>query len=136
VAQLKIRDLHELLRQAPRRRDLEQDGIRLIYDGTALHMSTAAAPDTVIARADTCGFTTEPWDVTAYRASITTTEVWLRILVSEHGDHLIDVSPFWVSAPPRSRSPPVGTQRRSRRSPARRHQPTGARSAVVGRRTQ
>ncbi|MFF7601239.1 hypothetical protein [Streptomyces mirabilis] len=60
MAQLKIRDLHELLRQAPRRRDLEQDGIRLVYDGTALHMSTAAAPDTVIARADTCGFTTEP----------------------------------------------------------------------------
>jgi hypothetical protein len=52
----------------------------------------------VIARADTCGFTTEPWDVTAYRASITSTEVWLRILVSEHGDHLIDVSPFWASA--------------------------------------
>jgi hypothetical protein len=99
VAQLKIRDLHERMRQAPRRRDLEQDGIRLVYDGTVLHMSTAAAPDTVIARADTCGFTTEPWDVTAYRASITSTEVWLRILVSEHGDHLIDVSPFWASAP-------------------------------------
>ncbi|MFJ9150231.1 hypothetical protein ACIRP7_19545 [Streptomyces sp. NPDC102270] len=41
-----------------------------MYDGTALHMSTAGAPDTVIARADTCGFTTEPWDMTAYRASI------------------------------------------------------------------
>ncbi|MFF7887735.1 hypothetical protein ACH40F_40645 [Streptomyces sp. NPDC020794] len=99
MAQLKIRDMHDLLRQAPRRRDLEQDGIRLVYDGTVLHMSTAAALDTVIARADTCGFTTEPWDVAAYRASITSTEVWLRILVSEHGDHLIDVSPFWASAP-------------------------------------
>ncbi|QIZ00496.1 hypothetical protein HEP87_50280 [Streptomyces sp. S1D4-11] len=42
MAQLKIRDLHELLRRAPRRRDLEQDGIRLVYDGTVLHMSTAA----------------------------------------------------------------------------------------------
>ncbi|WP_328492493.1 hypothetical protein OHS59_06855 [Streptomyces sp. NBC_00414] len=57
MVQLKIRDLNELLRQAPRRRDLEQDGIRLVYDGTALGMSTADAPDTVIAHADTCGFT-------------------------------------------------------------------------------
>ncbi|MCX4564637.1 hypothetical protein OHA02_52115 [Streptomyces phaeochromogenes] len=99
MAQLKIRDLHDLLRQAPRRRDLAQDGIRLVYDGSALHMSTADAPDTVIARADTCGFTTEPWDVTAYRASITSTEVWLRILTSEHGEHLIDVAPFWAQRP-------------------------------------
>ncbi|MEU9287830.1 hypothetical protein AB0D57_24780 [Streptomyces sp. NPDC048275] len=45
MAQLKIRDLAEFLRQAPRRRDLEQDWIRLVYDGTALHMSTADAPD-------------------------------------------------------------------------------------------
>jgi hypothetical protein len=45
-----------------------------VYDGTTLHMSTADAPDTVIARADTCGFITESWDVTAYRASITSTE--------------------------------------------------------------
>ncbi|MFJ9590534.1 hypothetical protein [Streptomyces acidicola] len=99
MAQLKIRDLYELLRQAPRRRDLEQDGIRLVYDGTAVDMSTADAPDTVIARADTCGFTTEPWEVTAYRTGITSTEVWLRILISDHGDHLIDVCPFWASAP-------------------------------------
>jgi hypothetical protein len=131
MAQLKIRDLHELLRQAPRQRDLEQDGIRLVYDGTALHMSTADAPDTVIARAETCGFTTEPWDVTAYRASITSTEVWLRILNSEHGDHLIDVAPFWAQRPAAIRSPPAGTRRRSRRSPARRHQPTDARRAAA-----
>ncbi|MGW2525372.1 hypothetical protein ACWC09_52340 [Streptomyces sp. NPDC001617] len=62
-------------------------------------MSTPDAPDTVIARADTCRFTTEPWDVTAYRASITSTEVWLRILNSEHGDQLIDVTPFWAQRP-------------------------------------
>ncbi|MFG2732687.1 hypothetical protein [Streptomyces canus] len=99
MAQLKIRDLHGLLRQAPRRRDLAQDGIRLVYDGAALHLSTADAPDTVIARADTCGFTTEPWDVTAYRAGITSTQVWLRILTSEHGDYLIDVAPFWAQRP-------------------------------------
>lgn len=98
MAQLKIRDLYELLRQAPRRRDLEKDGIRLVYDGTALYMSTAEDPDTVIARADTCGFTTEPWEVTAYRASITSTEVWLRIN-SEYGEHLIDVCPFWAQRP-------------------------------------
>ncbi|MGW2892927.1 hypothetical protein ACWDDN_48080 [Streptomyces griseoruber] len=36
--------------------------------------------------------------MTAYRASITSTEVWLRLLNSEHGDPLIDVSPFWASA--------------------------------------
>lgn len=69
-----------------------------MYDGTALYMSTADAPDTVIARADTCGFTTEPWEVTAYRASITSTEAWLRIN-SEYGDHLIDVCPFWAQRP-------------------------------------
>ncbi|WP_405467149.1 hypothetical protein [Streptomyces canus] len=99
MAQLKIRDLYDLLHHAPRRRDLAQDGIRLVYDGSALRMSTADAPDTVIACADTCGFTTEPWDVTAYRASITSTQVWLRILTSEHGDHLIDVAPFWAQRP-------------------------------------
>ncbi|MEU9405501.1 hypothetical protein ACGF5O_44920 [Streptomyces sp. NPDC048291] len=98
MAQLKIRELHEFLRQAPRRGDLEQDGIRLVYDGTALHMSTADAPDTVLARASTYGFITEPWEVTAYRASITTTEVWLRIN-SACGDHLIDVAPFWAERP-------------------------------------
>ncbi|MEU5520665.1 hypothetical protein ABZ759_08210 [Streptomyces sp. NPDC047860] len=63
-------------------------------------MSTADAPDTVIARADTCGFTTAQWDVTAYRPSITSTEVWLRILNAEHGgDHLIDVAPVWAQRP-------------------------------------
>ncbi|MFJ9711614.1 hypothetical protein [Streptomyces sp. NPDC101234] len=50
-------------------------------------MSTADASDTVIARADTCGFTTGPWDVTVYRASITSTEAWLRILDSHHLHH-------------------------------------------------
>lgn len=99
MAQLRIRDLHELLRQAPRCRDLEEDGIRFVYDGTALAMSTADAPDTVIARAGTCGFATGPWELTAYRASITSTEVWLRILITEHGDDLIDVSPFWARRP-------------------------------------
>lgn len=74
MAQLKIRDLYDLLRQAPRRRDLEEDGIRLVYDGTAPHMSMADAPDTVIARASTCGFTAEPWEVTAYRASASANE--------------------------------------------------------------
>ncbi|MFJ9752536.1 hypothetical protein [Streptomyces chartreusis] len=62
-------------------------------------MSTVDTPGTVIARAETCGFTTEPWDVTAYRASITSTEVWLRLLIQEHGDHLIDVAPFWAQRP-------------------------------------
>lgn len=102
-----------------------------MYDGTSLHMSTVDAPDTVIARADTCGFTTELWDVTAYRASITSTEVWLRILNDEHGDDLIDVCPFWAQRPPRSRSPRAGTRRCSRRSPARQHHPTGAPSAAA-----
>ncbi|WP_280883405.1 hypothetical protein [Streptomyces pseudovenezuelae] len=36
--------------------------------------------------------------MTAYRACITTTEVWLRIN-PEYGDHLIDVSPFWATRP-------------------------------------
>ncbi|MFG2732530.1 hypothetical protein [Streptomyces canus] len=58
------------------------------HDGSALHTSTADAPEIVIARAGTCGFTTEPWDVTAHRASITSTEAWLRILTN--GDQLID----------------------------------------------
>lgn len=50
-----------------------------MYDVTSLHMSTPDDLDTVIARAETWGFTTEPWEVTAHRASITSTEVWLRI---------------------------------------------------------
>lgn len=37
--------------------------------------------------------------MTAYRASITSTEVWLRLLYGEHGDHLTDVAPFWAGAP-------------------------------------
>ncbi|MFE2423385.1 hypothetical protein [Streptomyces hokutonensis] len=98
MAQLKIRDLYGLLRQAPRRQDLQQHGIRLVYDGTALYLSTAAHPDTVIARASTCGFTTGPREATAYGASITSVEVWLRIN-PEYGDHLIDVSPFWPTRP-------------------------------------
>jgi hypothetical protein len=35
--------------------------------------------------------------VTAYRASITSTEMWLRFLYGEHG--VIDVAPFWAGAP-------------------------------------
>ncbi|MFD7205749.1 hypothetical protein [Streptomyces sp. NPDC059893] len=46
MAQLKIRDLYRLLSQGPRRRDLEQDGIRLVYDGTVVLLSTADRPDT------------------------------------------------------------------------------------------
>ncbi|MFE0420412.1 hypothetical protein [Streptomyces tendae] len=38
-------------------------------------------------------------DVTAYRASITSTEVWLRIPNDEHGDHLINVCPFSAQRP-------------------------------------
>ncbi|MFD4878572.1 hypothetical protein ACFWOB_35105 [Streptomyces sp. NPDC058420] len=80
-----------------------------MYDGTALHLSSADHPDTVIARASTCGFTTGPWEVTAYRASITSVEVWLRIN-PEYGDHLIDVSPFW---PARTRHDRVHRGRRA-----------------------
>ncbi|MET9459942.1 hypothetical protein ABZY05_33470 [Streptomyces canus] len=51
-----------------RRGDLEQDGIRLVYDGTALRMSTASAPEIVIARTATFWFVsdigegTDGWD--------------------------------------------------------------------------
>ncbi|MFF7890268.1 hypothetical protein ACH40F_56850 [Streptomyces sp. NPDC020794] len=97
MAQLTIRDLYDLLSRASRRRDLEQDGIRLVYDGTAIHLSTADQPDTVIATARTCGFVTGSWDVTAYQASVATVMAWMRMLDSED---LIDVSPFWASARP------------------------------------
>ncbi|MGW4784908.1 hypothetical protein [Streptomyces sp. NPDC004230] len=96
MAQLKIRDLYALLSQAPRRRDLAQDGIRLVYDGAAIQLSTADAPGTVIARASTCGFVTGPWDATAYTASLATMMAWMRMLDSED---LIDVCPFWANAP-------------------------------------
>ncbi|MFG2732561.1 hypothetical protein [Streptomyces canus] len=36
--------------------------------------------------------------MTAYRASITSTAVWLRVN-SEYGDHLFDVCPFWAQRP-------------------------------------
>ncbi|MEV4449693.1 hypothetical protein [Streptomyces mirabilis] len=96
MAQLTIRDLYDLLSQAPRRRDLEQDGIRLVYDGTAIHLSTADQPDRVIARASTCGFVTGSWDVTAYTASLASVMAWMRML---DGENLIDLTPFWASAP-------------------------------------
>ncbi|WP_328785524.1 hypothetical protein OHT68_48060 [Streptomyces canus] len=67
--------------------------------GSSTTAAPCTCPEIVIARADTCRFTTEPWDVTAYRAGITSTQVWLRILTSEHGDHLIDVAPFWAQRP-------------------------------------
>ncbi|MFD8766688.1 hypothetical protein [Streptomyces mirabilis] len=112
MAQLTIWDLYDLLSQAPRRRDLEQDGIRLVYDGRAVHLSTAEHPDTVIAAARTCGFVTGSWDVTAYQASVATVMAWMRMLDRKD---LIDVSPFWASAPPRSRSPlPAGRPGHSR----------------------
>ncbi|MFD3590013.1 hypothetical protein [Streptomyces sp. NPDC058683] len=41
MAQLRIRDLCGLLGRAPRRSDLAQDGIRLVYDGQTVHLSTA-----------------------------------------------------------------------------------------------
>ena len=93
MAQLKIRDLYQLLSQAPRRRDLEQDGIRLVYDGVAVQLSTADHPDTVIATASTCGHVTGAWDVTAYLASLDMVKAWMRML---EGDDLIDVAPFWA----------------------------------------
>ncbi|MFF4733302.1 hypothetical protein ACFY3M_50520 [Streptomyces mirabilis] len=96
MAQLTIRDLYELLSRAPRRRDLEQDGIRLVYDGKAVHLSTADHPDTVIARAITCGFVTGSWEVTAYTASLASVMAWMRML---DGENLIDLAPFWASAP-------------------------------------
>ncbi|MFD8006127.1 hypothetical protein [Streptomyces mirabilis] len=39
---------------------------------------------------------TGSWDVTAYQASVATVMAWMRMLDSED---LIDVSPFWASAP-------------------------------------
>lgn len=96
MAQLTIRDLYDLLSQAPRRRDLQQDGIRLVYDGEAVHLSTADDPDTVIATSRISGFATGSWDVTAYSASLDTVKAWMRML---DGEDLIDVGPFWASAP-------------------------------------
>ncbi|MFD8725622.1 hypothetical protein ACFV2H_48725 [Streptomyces sp. NPDC059629] len=94
MAQLKIRDLYGLLRRAPMRRDLAQDGIRLVYDGQTFHLSTADEPDTVLATAPVTGFTTGPWEVTAYSASLASVTAWMRML---DGEDLIDVCPFWAS---------------------------------------
>ncbi|MGW8688013.1 hypothetical protein ACWGNN_44795 [Streptomyces sp. NPDC055817] len=96
MAQLKIRDMYRLLSRAPRRRDLEQDGIRLVYDGTAVYLSTADHPDTVVAQASTCGVVTGSWEVIAYTASMDTVKAWLRML---DGEDLIDMAPFWAIAP-------------------------------------
>ncbi|WP_329583453.1 hypothetical protein [Streptomyces sp. NBC_01361] len=67
-----------------------------MYDGEAVHLSTADHPDTVIARAGTCGFVTGSWEVTAYTASLDTVKAWMRML---DGEDLVDVAPFWASAP-------------------------------------
>jgi hypothetical protein len=39
---------------------------------------------------------TGSWDVTAYLASLDTVKAWMRML---EGDDLIEVAPFWASAP-------------------------------------
>ncbi|WP_329359973.1 hypothetical protein [Streptomyces sp. NBC_01483] len=96
MAQMRIGDLYGLLSRAPRRRDLEQDGIRLVYDGTAVHLSTADDPGAVIAWASTCGFVTGPWEVTAYSASLASVRAWMRMLDRED---LIDLTPVWASTP-------------------------------------
>ncbi|MEV6534929.1 hypothetical protein AB0M86_36015 [Streptomyces sp. NPDC051639] len=96
MAQLVIQDFYGLLGRAPRRRDLLQDGIRLVYDGSTLALSTADTPDTVIATAATCGYTTAAWEVTAYSASLDTVRAWMRTL---DGGDLIDVTPVWARAP-------------------------------------
>ncbi|MDW4910443.1 hypothetical protein RB628_35230 [Streptomyces sp. ADMS] len=67
-----------------------------MYDGTAVHLSTADHPDTAIATASTCGYATGGWEVTAYSASLDAVKVWMRML---DGDGLIDVAPCWASAP-------------------------------------
>jgi hypothetical protein len=87
MAQLSVRDLYRILSEARGR-----EGVRFVYDGAAVSISTASSPDAVIARAETCGHPTASWDLTAYGASVDSVRALMRML---DDDQIVDVSPFW-----------------------------------------
>jgi hypothetical protein len=63
-------------------------------------MSGAAAPDVVLATAqstgqEVAGFGCD-WEVTMYLASVDTTRAWMRMLEAEgFGEQQVGLSPFW-----------------------------------------
>ncbi|MGP3777176.1 hypothetical protein ACTWJ8_40710 (plasmid) [Streptomyces sp. SDT5-1] len=93
MALLTAEALYRILTRAPRRRDLIQDGIRLVYDGNTMDLSSADLPDTVLASVTTRQPVLGAWEVTAYCATLDTIRSWLRSL--DDREVLVDVCPFW-----------------------------------------
>ncbi|WP_406378569.1 hypothetical protein [Streptomyces sp. NBC_01618] len=95
MAQITRTDLYRLLDSAPRRRADAPDGIRMLYDGAAMAVSTVGGPADAVTSAGT-RHATAAWELMAHSASLSTVRAWLRLM---EGDPLIDVSPFWGGDP-------------------------------------
>ncbi|GGJ69978.1 hypothetical protein GCM10010121_095780 [Streptomyces brasiliensis] len=96
MAQVAIADLLRVIAAVPGWRERGSNGVRLVYDGSRLVLSTADRPDEVLARASTRGHATEAWELTMYATSLPGVRVWLSSL---DGEQLVDVSPFWAGTP-------------------------------------
>ncbi|MGW1290198.1 hypothetical protein ACWD4N_43000 [Streptomyces sp. NPDC002586] len=89
MAQLTVDDLRRILDRIVGRKD---EGVRLVYDGASLAARSPDPPFEVIFEAECHGWTTAPWELTAYRASIPAVQAWLSLMDAEQ---LIDVTPIW-----------------------------------------
>jgi hypothetical protein len=96
MAQVTIADLLRVIAAVPEWRERGSNGVRLVYDGSCLVLSTFDRPDEVLARADTRGHATEAWELTMYATSLPGVRIWLSSL---DGQQLVDVSPFWAGTP-------------------------------------
>jgi hypothetical protein len=89
MAQLAVEDLSRILADVA---GLKLEGVRLVYDGAWLSVSSPDRPHAVLSQAECHGPATGPWELTAYRACLPAVRAWLRLL---EVDQRIDVSPFW-----------------------------------------
>jgi hypothetical protein len=96
MAQVTIADLLRVIAAVPGWRERGSNGVRLVYDGSSLALSTIDRPDDVLARAETRGHATRAWELTMYATSLPGVRIWLTSL---DGDQLVDVSPFWAGTP-------------------------------------
>ncbi|MFF7764229.1 hypothetical protein [Streptomyces griseorubiginosus] len=96
MAQVTIADLLRVIATVPGWRERGSNGVRLVYDGRCLALSTIDRPDDVLVRVDTRGYTTAAWELTMYATSLPGVRFWLSSLDREQ---LVEVSPFWAGAP-------------------------------------
>ncbi|MDX3694895.1 hypothetical protein PV726_32080 [Streptomyces europaeiscabiei] len=89
MVQLAVEDLSRILADAA---GDKHEGVRLVYDGASLCVSSPDRPHAVLSQAECRGPATGPWELTAYRASLPAVRAWLQLL---EVDERIDVSPLW-----------------------------------------